>query len=88
MDRRKQVILYVVLVLAGLMVGYWYGYGRGDNAGYKRAEVDIKKLDTIVAQKATEEAAKVANPFQAVNPLSGVEANPFEKAKKILNPFK
>ena len=40
-----------------------------------------------VAQNAGADAAKSENPFQAENPLSGVEANPFEKTKKVLNPF-
>ena len=39
------------------------------------------------AKQAAADAAKAANPFQIVNPLEGVETNPFEKTKKILNPF-
>ena len=39
------------------------------------------------AQKAVEDVAKAENPFRADNPLAGVETNPFEKAKKVLNPF-
>ena len=38
-------------------------------------------------EKSAAEIGKAANPFGAVNPLEGVEANPFEKAKKVLNPF-
>ena len=34
-----------------------------------------------------EDAADAANPFKAANPLEGVESNPFEQAKKVLNPF-
>ena len=63
------------------------GYLVGSSLGYKRAEADIKRLDEAAAQKAADELAKAANPFQAVNPLEGVESNPFEKAKKVLNPF-
>lgn len=65
-------------------MGYWYG----DKKGYTRAEADLKKVQEEAGNRAAEEAAKAANPFQAANPLEGVEANPFEKAKGILNPFK
>jgi cell division protein FtsL len=81
---QKNVILIAIVVLViGLAGGYLYGQKKG----YSQAETDIKKLDEVAAKKATEEAAKAANPFQAVNPLEGVEANPFQKVKKILNPF-
>lgn len=76
------------LVLAALVVGLVGGYWFGDSRGYGRAQADVKKLQEEAAAKAAGDAAKAANPFQAVNPLSGVEANPFEKAKNLLNPFK
>lgn len=77
------VIVFVTLV-GGVVVGYWYGHQKG----YTRAEADIKKVQEEAAKKAADDAAKAANPFQAANPLEGVEANPFEKTKSILNPFK
>lgn len=81
----KPVILWVAIALVlGLVGGYYFG----DNRGYKRAETAIKKIQEQAAQKAADDAAKAANPFQAVNPLEKVEANPFEKAKSIVNPFK
>ena len=80
---RNVVIIAVVVLVIGLAAGYFYG----QQQGYKKAETDIKKLDEVAAKKATDEAAKAANPFQAVNPLEGVEANPFQKVKKVLNPF-
>lgn len=87
----KTVIAIIALVI-GLVAGYFYGsttgYKKGDVDGYKRAEADVKKLQDAAAKKATDEAVKAANPFQATNnPLKGVESNPFEKAKKVLNPF-
>lgn len=85
MVENKPVILWVIIALVlGLVGGYWFGNDRG----YKRAEADIKKIQEEAAKKATDQAAKAANPFQAVNPLEKVEANPFEKAKSIVNPFK
>ena len=39
------------------------------------------------ATAATKAATDEANPFKVENPLEGIEANPFEKAKKTLNPF-
>ena len=84
---QKIWVIIIVVCVVGLGVGYWVGYSKGDGAGYKRAEADVKKLQDESAKKASEAAAKAANPFQAVNPLGAVEANPFEKTKKILNPF-
>ncbi|MEK7066348.1 MAG: hypothetical protein AAB965_02120 [Patescibacteria group bacterium] len=83
--------LIVVALLVGLAGGYVYGnsagYKAGNTAGYKQAQDDAKKVADEAAKKATEAVAKAANPFQAVNPLEGVESNPFEKTKNILNPF-
>ena len=78
------VILIVIVLVAGTVVGAW----DGDQKGYARAQADIKNVQAEAAKKASAEAAKNANPFQASNPLEGVNANPFEKAKSILNPFK
>ncbi len=75
------------ILLIGVATGYWYGNREGYSAGYKKAEADVTMLQEEAAKKAAEEAIKAANPFQATNPLEGVEANPFEKAKQILNPF-
>ncbi|TSC90527.1 MAG: hypothetical protein G01um10142_423 [Parcubacteria group bacterium Gr01-1014_2] len=80
---KDKLILAVVLLVVAFSVGLWAGHSRG----YKKAEADIKKVQAESAKKAAEEAAKAANPFEAANPLGGVEANPFEKTKKILNPF-
>lgn len=82
-SKRFVVIIAAVVLIVGLAAGYYYGQQKG----YQKAENDIKKLDEAAAKKATDEAAKAANPFQAVNPLQGVEANPFQKIKKVLNPF-
>ena len=78
------LVWVLVALVVGLVGGYWYG----DKSGYDRAGADVKRLQGEAAKKATGDAAKVANPFQAVNPLGGVEANPFQKVKKLLNPFK
>lgn len=72
----------MVIVAVGVL-GYW----AGDWRGYSRSQAEVKKAQEVAAQKATEDAAKAANPFKASNPLEGVEANPFEEAKKVLNPF-
>ncbi len=91
MGKQTLIIASVIGLVVGLGLGYWYGsssgYSRGDSAGYKRAEEDIKKIQTAAGEKAAKDAATAANPFQGVNPLAGVESNPFEKAKKVLNPF-
>ena len=72
----------VVVVLAGYLA--WQG---GYDKGYAKALADAKANQEELAQKANDEAAKAANPFQTVNPLEGVTVNPFEKAAQKLNPF-
>lgn len=79
-----KALILTVIVVAVFVGGYYWGHDRG----YKAAEADVKAVQAEAAKKASEEAAKAANPFQAINPLAEVEANPFEKAKKVLNPFK
>lgn len=81
------VVALIIGGFGGYMMGQRVGYSKGDAAGYKRAEADIKNTESLAAAKAAEDSAKAANPFQTTNPLQGVESNPFEKAKKVLNPF-
>ncbi len=88
----KRIVLWcAVIAIAGVLVGYAAGqragFKKGDSVGYERARADIQKTEDLAAAKAAEDAAKAANPFQAANPLEGVSANPFDKAKKVLNPF-
>ena len=73
---------WAIVVVVGVL-GYWVG----DWQGYSRSQADVKKAQEVAGQKAADDAAKAANPFKATNPLEGVEANPFEEAKKVLNPF-
>lgn len=73
--------------VAGYFTGKGAGYTAGDQVGYRRAQEETQKLEEEAGRKATEEAAKAANPFRDANPLEGIESNPFEKTKKILNPF-
>lgn len=84
MNTNKNLLL---IALTALVVGAGVGYLLGDSRGYSRAEADIKNLELAAGEKATADASKAANPFQVANPLESVETNPFEKAKKILNPF-
>ena len=87
MEQNKNLLITISIIVT-LAVGFWVGGKLGFNKGYRSAQADAKKVQEEATKKATEEAARTANPFQAINPLSGVEVNPFEKAKKILNPFK
>lgn len=77
------VVAVIVLVLGGVG-GYYYG----TEAGYKKAEQDIAKLQQEAGKKAAAEAAKSANPFQAENPLAGVETNALKITQDTLNPWK
>ena len=80
------IVLAIVIILAGVGI-YKYGSSAGYSAGYAKAQADIQNIQQEAARKAAEEAAKSANPFQAVNPLKGVEANPFEMVINVLIPF-
>jgi len=89
----------VVALFAGSVIGYVFGsnnayqsgydggYDGGYDVGYAKAEEDVKKIQAEAAKLASEQAADAANPFQIENPLEGIDANPFEKTKKVLNPF-
>ena len=84
MGNMKLVALSTVLALViGLVLGYW----SGNQLGYERARADAQAAQEAVTQQAIDEAAKAANPFKTVNPLEGVKVDPFESAKKALNPF-
>jgi hypothetical protein len=85
LNKNLTIILAVsIILIAG---AYWIGNTSGYDSGYSQAQTDAVSLQDESSRKAIEDAAKSANPFQAVNPLEGVEANPFDKVKKILNPF-
>src|SRR3989344_9119922 len=85
LTRRGLPVLIIALII--LVAVFWLGRAGGYSSGYAQAKSDIQTIQEEAARNAAEEAAKSANPFQAVNPLEGVEANPFEKVKKVLNPF-
>lgn len=78
----RNKLLWAIIVAVGVL-GYWVG----DWRGYSRSQAEVKKVQEVAGQKAAEDAAKAANPFKVANPLEGVESNPFEEAKRILNPF-
>lgn len=87
---RKTIIVSVVLIAVVVIAGtgtYKLGSKDGYSDGYIKAQTDIQNLQDEAANRAASEAAKSANPFRAVNPLKEVESNPFEKVKKVLNPF-
>ncbi|OGN31515.1 MAG: hypothetical protein A3I92_00530 [Candidatus Yanofskybacteria bacterium RIFCSPLOWO2_02_FULL_43_10b] len=84
MDNKPILVWVLVALVIGLVGGYYFG----DNQGFKRAEANLKKIQEEAADKAAAAAAKAANPFQAANPLEGVQDDPFAKTKSILNPFK
>lgn len=75
------------LAVVVLVVGFVIGLIIGDRTGYRRAESDIRKTQELAAQKAADDATKASNPFKGVNPVADVEANPFQEAKRVLNPF-
>lgn len=74
------------VVVVVLIIGFWY-LNKKYEQGYKKAVADIKAQQVDTNKKVTQEAVDQANPFKVANPLKGVDANPFEKAKKALNPF-
>lgn len=78
-----KIIVALVVIIA---LGFWYS-GKRYGDGYKAAIADIKAQQEEAGNLAAKAATDQANPFKVQNPLQGVQANPFEKAKKTLNPF-
>ena len=82
------VTILVIIIVAGL--GFWYSekkYNEGLKDGEAKAIAEIKAQQEEAANQAVDNAVSEANPFQVKNPLEGVDANPFKKAKDTLNPF-
>ena len=79
-------IKIIAVLIAVIVLGFWLSFARYDQ-GYEAAIADIKAQQEEAGNKAAQVATDEANPFKVQNPLEGVEANPFEKAKKTLNPF-
>ena len=76
---KRSLVMYVVLAIAvvGLLLLAYVSYEKGAQ----------KNLEADAAHRVAAATAKSENPFQADNPLAGVGTNPFEKTKKIMNPF-
>lgn len=87
LNNKTTVYISGVLLIVLIGFAFWFGRSVGYDAGYAQAQTDATALQEEAARKSAEDTAKSINPFQAVNPLEGVEANPFEKVKKVLNPF-
>ncbi len=83
----KQPWLAAAIAILIIAVGaFWFGSRSGYERGSVQVQSEVASPEDNAKQAATD-AAKSANPFQAVNPLEGVEVNPFNKVKKTLNPF-
>ena len=77
LTKRETVILIVALI--AILGALWLGYSLYQERG--------PSVEESVAQQAAEDVAQAENPFRGDNPLVDVETNPFDKAKKVLNPF-
>jgi len=75
----KREVVILIIAVAAIAVAAWLFYARSQPAAPKAEEV--------AAEKVAVDVAKAENPFKSDNPLSGVETNPFDKTKKVLNPF-
>lgn len=83
----KTLVVGVVLLVAGLLGGYYYGQSVGVERGMLAAQLEAKRQAEDAAAASEKLAAQAANPFAtgAANPLQGVSVNPFEKVN--VNPF-
>ena len=79
-------IAVIITLAVASAFSFWYS-GKKYNEGYQAAIADVKAQQEEAGNKAAKVATDQANPFKVQNPLEGVQANPFEKAKKTLNPF-
>lgn len=87
MDNKKNLVVAVAAVIICLAAGFYLGYFQGQKVGYNKAIAETQAIKDEIVKKAVEEAMKAANPFQTINPLEGITANPFQDAAKKLNPF-
>jgi len=91
MNTKTIWLITVLVATAALLFGYSLGSSNTEqfayDAGYQKAVTDTKASQQAAADRAFAEAARAANPFQVGNPLEGLEFNPFERAKAVLNPF-
>jgi len=76
-NRTLYLASLIAVAAVALAVAAWFFYGQKPS----------QPSPDAAAQQAAEETAKSENPFKSESPLSAVEANPFEKTKKVLNPF-
>ncbi len=77
-NRTLYVGFLIALTAVAFAMAAWFFYGQNGSS---------QPSPDSAAKQAAEETAKSENPFKSASPLSAVEANPFEKTKKVLNPF-
>lgn len=84
-------LLAAAIIVAVGVGAYIYGTKQSSTPTLQDESAQIQNQLTNIQneafQKASEEAAKAANPFQVSNPLEGVNTNPLEEVRKKLNPF-
>lgn len=88
MNKNLNLVIGAALFIIGIIAGSLYGNSNGYKVGYNKAIADAKATQEALGKKAAEDAASAANPFQTVNPLEGVDADPLSKVKNAINPFK
>lgn len=71
--------LYWVLGVLVLVAGAWFAY-----TGMRQSGEDLQQKS---AENSANQAADSNNPFKSETPFANVEADPFAKTKKVLNPF-
>lgn len=80
-------LIAVVLLLAGIAAGYYFGFSRGKTAGFAEGKAAEQKAQEELLSKTTAGAAinPVAN-LPSANPFEETKTNPFKEAYK--NPFR
>jgi len=80
----KWILIGILLLVAGLASGYFYGIGKGRTEGREALLAEQKTAEEEAKKAAQEELAKSVNPFEAkTNPFEKGYQNPFEN----VNPF-
>ena len=91
MSQEIRIFACVVLSISAVVVAYTIGSMQESQSayttGYQKGHNDTRAPQINIQQQAVTETVKTVNPFAVKNPLAGVEINPFEKVKKVLNPF-
>lgn len=80
-------LIAVLLLLAGIAMGYFYGFSKGKEKGFAEGkEAEIKSRQELLTKASGITAVNPATNLPETNPFEGAKTNPFKDT--YTNPFK